>query len=130
MVMNNIFTSFSHFFISLIGLLFVIFPQYVYACDIRYYPIIPFIFNIYFLENLLFTSKIYLVSLCCWCIWLSETLFQTRQTFPLLPKGIIWYSMNRVSTESTFCSWSQISNSVLYSLHDLYLQHCLLIVPR
>ena len=80
--------------------------------------------------NILFYSHRYLVSLCCWCIWLRETLFQTQKTFLILPKGSILYSMNIVSTEAPICSWIQISNILLYSLHDRQFQHCPLSVPR
>ena len=68
--------------------------------------------------NLLFTSQRYLVSICCLCIWLHETLIQTNLILLLLPKEGIWDSMNIVSTETNFCIWSQISNIQLYSLHD------------
>ena len=68
--------------------------------------------------NLIFTSQRFLVFLCCWCIWLSEKLFQTWKTFLILPMGIIWDSVNLLSTEAHFCSWSQIFNSLIYSMHD------------
>ena len=41
--------SLSHLFISLVELLYVFFTQYLYACDISYYPIMSFFFNLYFL---------------------------------------------------------------------------------
>ena len=68
-------------------------------------------FKLLFLNiDMLFTSQISLVSLCCWCILLHETLIQTQQTFLILMKGRIWDSMNLVSTEVPFCSWIQKSN--------------------
>ena len=81
-------------------------------------------------NNLLSTSQRYLFSLCCGCIWLRKTLFPTRQTLIILPKGSIQYSTNLVSTKALFCSWSQISNILLYSLHDWHYKHCTLTVPR
>ena len=73
--------------------------------------------------NMLFTSQRSLFYLCCWCIWLRETLFQRWQTLLLLMKGRIWDSMNLVSMEAPFYSWSQIYNIGLYSLHDWNFQH-------
>ena len=81
---------FNPFFISSIELLYMVFPQYVYACDISYYFIMSFILQpLFLLINMLLTSQKYLFSLCCWCIWLRETLIQTWETFLILPKGSI-----------------------------------------
>ena len=128
---NNFLFILSHLFISSIEVLFVIFPQYVYSYDISYYLIMSITLRPLFVcIIILFTSQGYLVSLCCWCIWMSEKLFQTRKNFPLLPKESIWYSMNIVSTEAPFLIWIQISHIRLYSLNDWYYQHFPLIVPR
>ena len=103
------FYSFLVIFISSIELLFVIIPRYVYACDIRYYTIMSLILKPLFLcIIMLFTSQIYLVFLCCLCIWMREKLFQTWQTFLILPKESIWYPMNLVSTEAPFLLDSNI----------------------
>ena len=56
---------FSHFFISYIELLFIISPQYIYACDISYYPTMSLILQPLFLRIiLLFTGHGSLVYLC------------------------------------------------------------------
>ena len=131
MAMNNNFLFiFSHLFILIIELLFII-PSYVYVYDTSNYIIISFILQHLFLcIIILCTSQRSLFSMCYWCIWLGETLFQTRQTFILFLKESIWYSINIVSAEAPFCSWIQISNSQLYSLHDWHCQHCLLNLKR
>ena len=66
------------FFISSIYILSIIIPQYEYACDICYYPIMSFIVQHLFLFIImLLNTQWSLVLLCCWCIWLSETIFRT-----------------------------------------------------
>ena len=70
------------FFISSIELIFIIITQYLYACDISYYPIMSFIFqhNLFLFRRMfLRTSQVYLVFLYCQCIVMRNTLFQTFQ---------------------------------------------------
>ena len=45
----------SHLFILSIELLNMIYPQYVYTCDISYYPIISFILNVYLFINMYYS---------------------------------------------------------------------------
>ena len=45
----------SHLLISSIELFYIFFPQYLYACDISYYLIISFIFNLYLLISIFYS---------------------------------------------------------------------------
>ena len=68
MVMKNIFVLvLSHLFISQIYLLYTVFTQYVYACDISYYPIMTFIINLY-----LFISICYLLVRYLYCLYFVD----------------------------------------------------------
>ena len=117
-------------FISSIEVLFIIIHEYIYACDICYYPNMSLTFKTLFLfVILLFASQRYLVFLCCWCIWLNLKLFQTCQKLILLPKDIMWDSINLGSMEVHFCNCGKMYNIQRYSLHDWHYQHFPLTVP-
>ena len=120
MVMNDkiLFIIF-RFFISYIELLFIIINQYIYECEICCYPIMSYILQILlFCIIILYNSQKSLVFYCCGCIWLRETLFQTWKRVLIIPKDIIQDSMNLVSTDVPYSSWSQKSTSKIYLLHD------------
>ena len=128
--MKNTFYLFEAFFF--LGKVLIYGFSSIYICmwqQLLYHNVIHFQ-HLFIHINLLFNSQISLVSLCCWCIWLRETLFQTRKSLPLLPKGSIQDSMNIVSTEATSCSWIKTFNKQLHSLHDWHCQHCPLTAPR
>ena len=80
---------------------------------------------------ILFTSQISLFFLCFWCIYMCETLFQTWQTLLLLPKDIIWDSMNLVSTEALFligvrypiADYTHCMIDIINTVYELYQGH-------